>query len=179
MLAFRFSARRGPLALLLLTLLLGSCQSEKAVFRFQANTSNIASSPVSSAPEAAQEIEQAPAVASQTPLPARPIAQGPAPQQPPAKVRPLRHLLARVAAKSLQHPAAARPRAVAEKHPAERTLLWSGIGSAALGVLLTYLGGNTVPVSTSLLSVAQLFLWLGGLLLAAWFVLLLMRASKE
>ncbi|WP_345236410.1 hypothetical protein [Hymenobacter saemangeumensis] len=163
-------------------LALGSagCRSEKAVFVFAPGTGSFANpQPHTTAPAPVAAAELA---APQALAPAPPVAAAAEPlpfkAKPAARSQraPLRFVTTKKAAGS---PSAARAQASADRHPAERILLWSGVASTALGFILTYIGGNTVPISQGLLSIAHAFFWLGALLLIGWFVMLLLRASKE
>lgn len=170
------SCRLLGLSLLALTLGNGGCRSEKAAFAFVPATTaatGIAGPTPDTKPALPTQAPSAVAAA------AAPVAELPRRARPAS--RPLRRPLHQLrAAATARRPGAVVPQASsASGHPTERTLLWAGVGSVALGLLLTYIGGNAVPASAGLLSFAHVLLVLGGLLMAAWFVLLLLRASKE
>ena len=78
------------------------------------------------------------------------------------------------------HRPVARPADFLGRHPAERVLLISGVGTTTLGLLLNYLAvGSSASTSAMLLSSGHFLLVVGTLLLLAWFIALLMRALQE
>ena len=93
-----------------------------------------------------------------------------------------RKVVAMSLAQPRRHRAAPAPTAQATGNasPLERNSLFIGLISSALGAgLIIAVGAKSFAASTLLLNTAHVLLVLGGLAMALWFVLLVLRASKE